>query len=487
MRRRDYGYFRDECASVTIFAVVTFAFLMAFTGLVFDVGRIFNLHSQAQAYADEVALAAAAELDGESGSIQRAIRAVVGDGQRDSMIDSGFRLTLSGDNAVNIESLTFLSALAADPADPDTRQPLAGDTKLCTWTGGTSDCIADDDAQAAFVLATTSIETEDFHLFPIAGAFVPNMIDQASVQPQALAGFIREVCNIPPMAICNPDEDPGGGGGFTARPGQQILLQAQGGGGATWTPGNFGFLDLTGLGENECSGGGANYLRCILGLVNPNTQCLSADVDFSPGNTNSADVGINVRFDIYDTPLQTEFNNPSFASDENVIKGALFTNCKTTPKNSDDPQTVPLPNDIDISVDNRIGDGVTLEQLDDYWAANHNGAVRPAEVTTRYEAYQYEIANTIPDESATLGEDGNPTCSSSPLADRRRIVVAAVNCIEHGVINGNESGIPVTTFIEMFITNYVNPDDHNIYAEVISVVEPGSDDGVLHEFPVLYR
>lgn len=70
------------------------------------------------------------------------------------------------------------------------------------------------------------------------------------------------------------------------------------------------------------------------------------------------------------------------------------------------------------------------------------------------------------------------------------MVVAVINCIEHSV-KGSASDIPVVEFMEMFLTepagDPLDPSNHDIYAEVISVVKPGGQDGVLHEFPVLYR
>lgn len=496
MWRNDYK--RDEEGAVTIFIVIMFAFLLGLAGLVFDVGRIYNVHSQAQAYVDEVALAAAAELDGEAGSLQRAIRAAVGDTQRNALLDPGFRLSLSNDNAVNVESLVFLASIANDPP-PESRSPVAGDTVLCTLLAGQSPadagCPADADGRAAFVLINATTETEDFLLFPIARAFVPAVITEASVAPQALAGFTREVCNIPPMAICNPQEASTGGGGFTAIPGQQILLQTQGANSA-WAPGDFGFLDLSEMGPNGCSGGGANFLRCVLGALNPNTACVSAEVDMNPGQVTSADVGFNIRFDIFESPFQGEKSNPNFAPDLNVTKGALNNQCRLDKMNADPAasQTVPMPRDPGISVTNRIGSGVALTDLQNYWATNNptlNGGLLPASVTTRYEAYLYENAYGIPNKSATGGENGNPTCSTvGGIPDRRRMVVAVINCIEHSV-KGSASDIPVVEFMEMFLTepagDPLDPSNHDIYAEVISVVKPGGQDGVLHEFPVLYR
>lgn len=493
------AYCRRENGSVTVFVVIMFAFLMAFGGMIFDVARVFNLHSQSQAYADTVALAAAAELDGEAGSLQRAIRAATGDTQRAALLGQGDRLTLSGDNSIGIESIIFLESITDDPA-PNIRSPVPDDQVLCTYIVADEEltCVdgidqAEADGLANYVLVNTTVEEENFILFPIAAAFIPGSMESASVQPQAIAGFTREICNFPPMAICNPYENTTApyGGDFTVIPGQQILLQTQGAS-ASWAPGDFGFLDLSEVGPNGCTGGGADYLRCVLGALNPNTACTSATVDMSPGQTTSADAGLNVRFGIYDPPLQNETSNPNFAPDINVTKGYRHNNnqCRLNQLTATNSQTMGLPRDRDVSVTKRIGSGVNQTDLATYWSTNHNGASLPTGVDTRYKAYLKEIETGIPNKSSTGGENGNPTCGPAAQPDRRRIIVATMNCMEHNV-KGSSNNVPVIKFIEMFLTEEagdpVANSEHDIYAEVIGVVEPGGHDGVLHEYPVLYR
>jgi hypothetical protein len=40
----------------------------------------------------------------------------------------------------------------------------------------------------------------------------------------------------------------------------------------------------------------------------------------------------------------------------------------------------------------------------------------------------------------------------------------------------------------MFMTEPVgDAPDHDLYAEMLGVLEPGGEDGVLHDFPQLYR
>jgi len=222
----------------------------------------------------------------------------------------------------------------------------------------------------------------------------------------------------------------------------------------------------------------------------------------NPGQQVSVHAGFNVRFDIYDQPLHNDMATANFAPDLNVTKGAYKSDPnKCTQSNlygDDEPDeddyvdTVALPRDSDVNTNiNRIGTGLTQTELQDYWSVNNptlNGGTLPIGITTRYQAYQYETANGIPNASPT-GENGNPTCAPAGVPDRRRMVTAVINCIEHG-IQGSENGVPVIEFMEMFLTEPASEPGgggSQIYAEIISVVQPGGNDGILHEFPVLYR
>lgn len=511
------AFAESERGAATVFIVVMFTLMIAFSGMVIDVGRIMNIHSQASSYVDRAALAAAAELDGEAGAMTRAVRAAFGDGVDGPLVPEGFRFSLSGDNAVSISRMVFFSSITDDDGDPYARSPLPGDVEVCDWTlAGGFDCSAyglteaEANAVAAFVLVEATTETENYIMFPIAAVFAPGIATEASVAPQAVAGFRQEVCNAPPLAICNPYENPGGGGAFNPIIGQQILLKTKGSG-ASWAPGNFGLLQLSSdAGGTLCNGasGSAAFIRCVLSLENPNTRCVSTRVSTSPGEKQTIHNGLNVRFDIYDPPLsRTDPNTPPSA---NVTKGVTFdgNNCQTNKleaaEEGSPEETTALPRDPCFSNDTcagasgepRFGDGVNDAILNDYWLTNH-GVTLPGALSggTRYDVYRYEIDTPdMTDKSAIGGEDGNPSCSTAapvnnPLLDRRVLIVAVMNCIEHGV-SGNSANVPVEDFMQVFLTEpigYEAANEDDIYGEVLGVVDPGADDGVLHEFPVLYR
>ena len=61
-----------------------------------------------------------------------------------------------------------------------------------------------------------------------------------TLQAQAVARKGRAVCQITPLAVCNPAEATGGAGATfnpSAYYGRQILVRAHGGGGTAWAPG----------------------------------------------------------------------------------------------------------------------------------------------------------------------------------------------------------------------------------------------------------
>ncbi len=514
------SYLHDERGAVTVFILIMFTFLLAFGGLIFDVGRLFNIHSQSQAYADDVALAAAAELDGQSGAVSRAILTVTGNGGTVSpMVDAGSRLSLNANKTVGVQNLIFMSAIAADPT-PGTRSPIAGDTQLATYdvtsgattyeSGITSSNI---DAKAHYVLVTTTQETENYILFPIAKLFFGSMPTSASVQPQAIAGFKNEICNYPPMFICNPYESCSGGGSFTPTIGQQINLKNS----SSFAPGNFGFLDLSNVGSNACKGGGANLLRCMLAVLNTNTQCISNTLTTDPGNKSSADTGVNVRFDIFNAPFNSPSKAPAgYATSANVTTGLARDKNACGNGSPISPTTSPfyteaLPRDPCIIAGNCpasscgggvFGNGVTQAQLQSYWTTNHGGTL-PAGLATRYDVYRYEINHNSPADPVkgitnkssysgnknNGGENGNAICaasaniSSSATNDPRVLNVAVVNCIADGI--GGKSTAHAVAFARVFLTEWMSSSSA-LYAEVIGVDKIGNNT-VLHQFPVLFR
>jgi hypothetical protein len=119
---------------------------------------------------------------------------------------------------------------------------------------------------------------------------------------------------------------------------------------------------------------------------------------------------------------------------------------------------------------------------------------------TRYQVYRYEIENPAP--VTTADENSGPKCSTvapttSVINDRRVAIVAIINCVEHAaILNGNAENVPTEAFAKIFITEPVGLTEwpgtpaignNDIFLEMIAKVGANGPDGVLHEFPVLYR
>jgi Flp pilus assembly protein TadG len=503
----------DESGAVVVWTTVGLFGFLAMGTLLLDGGRILNLHTQMQSYADHAALAAAAELDGDSNAIARAITAATG-GAAGPIVTDTQNYAFVADKSLTVTRMTFLSKLGS--GQDRAGEFVAGDVVEYTHTVGSA-------LPAAVTLAPLSrksryvqvvVEPRDvtFVMAPVLTALgidSANASGKSAVSAGAIAGFTRVACRFPPLMMCNPTEStaPGGGGPFDweSMIGKQVLLKSQSGG-DQWAPGNYGLLDLTeSINSTECTGGGGNFIRCVLALADPGTQCVLQDaaVDLKPGNTvGPTQTGFNTRFDVWDPPMQNSSGNAAFAPARNVIKGKTHDagKCRESDLKDTSAPSVPLPRDAGISDSARIGNGITLADLQTYWTTNHPTVAWPfasGVKPTRYGIYRKEIELNAP---VVPNEVMGPTCAtpvSEPsdmdmVKDRRVMVIAVINCKENN-IRGARDGVPVENFAVMFLTEPVFQEgsgvnaDSGIYGEMLGIVKANTENGVLHEFPVLYR
>lgn len=493
-------FLANEHGAVTIFAIVAFSMLIVVVGLVIDVGRVMNVHSQANSYADRVAIAAAAQLNRKPGALIRARDAAQGG---NTQVDPGFRISLSGDTSIGVRKLTFLSQLGADPTDPFKRSPVPGDIVLGTWepgvgfkfSGGLSLGQADRDAN--FVLVDTTRETEDYLFFPLLQAVTPAIQTSATVAPQAVAGFKQDVCNNTPIMVCNPAEVSGAttGAAFTPTPGQILRLRLQGNN--NWNNDSFSLLDVPSTTSSS--------LRDYMARVDPDTAChgdrvrVERNLNDSTNQRNAIRDGLNVRFDMYSSALFSQRNNPQYAPARNVTKG-LHTDripnnnpnrCTTDQSDT----TIPFPRQQNWSRSN-------------YWSQNFGGP-RPATLhtgvpylsATRYQIYREEIEHNPPGRVSQDpngdGEQGAPYCSNQngstdALRDRRVLQVAVVNCVENRTRLRNGQDVQVEAYAEMFMTEPMantawSANNNELDLEIMGYVRPNLPEIAQREFPVLYR
>jgi hypothetical protein len=481
---------------------------LGFLAITLDIGRLSSTHSEFQSFADSVALAAAGELDGKNDAITRATAAAANLISDNQTFATGSK-TLSG--ASNY-TLTFHSALPASDLTP-----LGADV--------TND---PNDAKFAEVVLTPRSITMDLAsaLNKMVGG---NGISVTDLSAEAVAGYTQAACDISPLMFCLPTDWE-----TTLDLGDQILLRS-GGSGTAWGPGNFGFIDLASFEDTSgvCADEGGNKLACLIAAQSSITQCvLTNGLTTEPGQkvgiTNAA---FNVRFDMYRAVLNGEKNNPDFAPAPNVIKGVMKNGggggCI---QGNEEPtgDTVALGRDSCIvsgtcgrfgdgnwdrvgylNTNHDLADGIDNDMGSDAHLPGLSGSDAQF-AGSRYGMYLREIAygNSLPFSAPnanaildpSLAETGRPQCSNQMSTDpaRRVVTAAGVDCVANPV-SGSTSGVPVTKFVSVFLTepvgsNGASPPSFDIYGEIVGfpdVVGTGSGNngfgGIFRDVVQLYR
>ena len=467
---------RDRQGVTLVYVTLIAAVLMGFAGLVIDGARHVTTNTQLQSAADAAALAAATQLDGRPDAITRATNAAQG-----SPLVQNTQTFAIGSPNVTIAQIRFLKSL------PPARDPIG------------SSNVTSDPFEARFVEVTTAVRTQNNMFIMAVGAAATS-----STSATAIAGFKQVVCQVAPLAVCNPAETIATGEPFDSDTwrGRQIIAKASGPNSA-WQPGNFALVDVEGSQS-------AQDIADLLAADRP-SACISSSIDLKPGQTMGTKEALNVRFDIYENPFfgGSAKNDPRYRPARNVTKGYITgSNACNATKSSDPNIARGLPRDSNIPADDgalgsapRFGDGIW--DCLGYWNVNHPNVAAPPGCTsastpatlTRYQLYRYEIdSNLIPNNSATGGENGAPQChadsaTTGDVPDRRVLYFAVINCIELGPITGNSVGpLPVEAFVKALITEpTADAPDYAIFLEIIDITRPGDKDAVVHDIVQLYR
>lgn len=474
-----FRFAQEEAGTVAILWGTALVAILGFLAITLDIGRLSATQAELQSFSDNVALAAAGELDGRSDAITRATDAAA-NMISDSQTFANGSNTLSG--STNF-TLTFHSALPAS----DT-QPLGAD-------------VTTDPSKARFVQVSLTPKSLSMSLASALDRMLGgNGFGATDVNAEAVAGYTQAACDISPLMFCLPPDWE-----TTLGVGDQVLLRS-GGNSTAWGPGNFGFIDLASFEDTSgvCADEGGNKLACLIAAQSQITQCiLTNGITTEPGQkvgiTNAA---FNVRFDIFRAVLNGEKNNPDFAPAPNVIKGIKPKGGGSCIQGAEvvTDTTMALGRDTCFTSggcggNNRFGDGVWDRAK--YLNVNHDLADGTADgigsdahlpaltgaqaqfTGTRFGMYLREIAygNSNPNAPAilhpSLQETGRPMCSSNMSSDpaRRVVTAAGVDCAQT-TISGSTSDVPVTRFVSIFLTEPVgsdstSPPSFDIYGEVV--------------------
>ncbi|MDK1389205.1 pilus assembly protein TadG-related protein [Sinorhizobium sp. 8-89] len=514
-------FWDDHRGYVIVLTLISMPLLLGLSLLVIDVGRTGNLHTDLQNAVDAMALAGARELDGRDDAIDRADAAIEtltngaafsGGGTGMSL---GSHITVvydAGNDAGSTVSVTYLKEIPADDDDPITAAMVTTDPH---------------EASYARVVAKDHAMTT---IFPIP---VGLNRDTINVSAEAVAVYRASACDVTPIYICNPFEDPSGNNGAAAAEalhtnfaagalyGVQIELHSTSS--SSPGPGNFGFL--------ATYGNGANVLAEALATGSPGV-CYERDaLETKTGaNAGPVEAGLNTRFGLYSGSFGNARNDGRYRPARNVRSAQSQTGGANkicgdyNPVMSgstvgDTAQAVPLGYGAAMSslTGGKISTGNNW-QYGTYWGVAHDGIATPTisdilsnyssypspagspSQPSAYDVYRYELANParIGDASEN-GETGTPLtggqCYSGPdlsnytaseYGDRREIFAAVVNCKEEynaGRLTGHSVDTRAIAFARMFLTKPAIADSGERYLsmEMIDITGRGGR-GTLDEF-----
>lgn len=478
----------DRSGAVAPTVALSLFALIAAGGLAFDYARLAGMDTELQNAADQAALAAASQLDGQANACSRASAAAVAFVANDTRFGK-----VNTDGTIGV---TVTSEPACD---------ATGNIRFySSYTNPTTNTEATLDSDARFVGVTVDGRQAVYALTSVVARF-----NSGTVNATAVAGLGSAICKVPPLMICNPGESPGNPAfNVSDYVGKGIL--AKSGGSGAWVPGNFGFLEVG-------TSPSADSLREVFGQLSSSFDCARGDgVTTAPGNMTSVSTAINTRFDIYENGWARNCGATACPPAKNTVKdlvrppgGPSNKSCDLDSK--DGWQLVPAaqryqpdpitrtdtdvtamghPRDICHSVSTSgdcsggvIGDGDW--DRDTYFRINHGYATRAAWQAatgmtnpTRYETYKWEISSGSLGTRAvgSLSSYKAPVCDAAggvgppTNADRRVTSVAVINCTAESV-NGHSSGVEVKEWIDVFLVEPSIPrtftSTDEIYIEVI--------------------
>lgn len=514
--------------------------LIAAGGIAFDYARMASMDTELQSAADQAALAAASQLDGETGACERAVAAA------QNMVANQ---TLMANDGVG-KAVTI-----SDPGvcNGDTSITYNADASIRFYQDEAKTTPSDDDSNAKFVEVQVDDRQANYALTPIVAAF-----NSGQMHAVAFAGMDSAICKVPPLMLCNPNESSDSDFTVANYIGKGIRLIANDGGGI-YGPGNFGFLDAG-------AGNGAQTLRQLLGASNPPGDCVSGKtVDTETGSIITVRAALNTRFGIYDNgslnnacgtdgsgcppslnmrkdllfdgntnaPFSQlgvvtgvggkgfrEATNPYPGSSNITAAGSNYHDLSDAEISAIAPMGYPEDECHAFKSDGtgacsggRIGDG----NWDRYAYFKSNSASYGADITsrtsmntflqatfntttpTRYQVYKWEMDNSalrLKPETASSGLKSYPRSSSltnepagvtpnATTVDRRVLTVAVINCTAEGV-SGHTTGVNVKKFIDMFLvqpslarTVGVRTENSDVYVEVIRQTDSATDEGAV--------
>lgn len=479
-------FLRDSSGGIAIWAVLTTPVLIGAAALSVDVSRMYNLEHELQIAADALAKAGAAELDQRGDAITRSERAIA------NLVTNAQKFGLTGHGEVKAQNIRFLTDL------PKLDYEIPG---------------PEFETNNPFEAKYVEVEVVPETVRAIFSRSLASQVATVTLEASSIAGSTNGVCGAAPLFVCNPYENSETSiyeAMETAKFQRRLVeFKTTRRNSDTYGPGNFGFLDPYGRGDNS-------RIDEAIAISKP-PICISkaAGVNLQTGNIASLRVALNTRFDIYEGKFRKYNSDPDYAPAANVTKGYSGPGCNT----SEDPNAMGLPRDACFAdgscteMDGRMGNGNW--DFVSYMEVNHNAAKNvtidgikynlnyvsgksaPKTPPSRYQIYRWEIdTGSIPGAVSqgvsSTPEEGTPTCHANGPdtsgVDRRVIQAAVLNCVEVEAtfgLNGSRNNLPVETFVKVFLTEPMGKGQNNtIWGEIVGPIIKGQDEGASDQVSV---
>ncbi|WP_298496542.1 pilus assembly protein TadG-related protein [uncultured Maritimibacter sp.] len=468
--RKSLSFRQDEDGAI----LVLFALMLAaFAGLVamsYDFGQSAATQSELQSFSDNVALAAAGELDGTEGAINRARLAAA---------------TLIADSQTYGEG-----TIALGPDD----YTLA----FYATRPGTNPTPTTTDSAAAFVAVRVTPRTVGSVFRRVLDTLNGDDLQDTTVAAYSVAGFTRFACNVTPLMICAPSLS----FDLSTAEGSTLRLHV-GADTGRLTAGALAMLDpvaeIVGA-EGLCQGlSGIGLDLCMVAAEGDRATCFADDgVDVDDSFSIALDAALNVPFDVFQGVSSSLRNNPLYRPASNVLSGLrprsgqcmTDTNVQTSARVG-----LPLDDCQRSATCGLLGDGNWDAGRIAYVNANYGGTDPHPTAETRFDFYVAEVEALVAARNSSgpgglLGGLVNPllssltnllapTCSSvaSPDLSRRVLSVAIVDC--SGSIQAGDRNLPVMDYAEIFLMSPVGFDGTDeVRVEVIGRLGENPEDNV---------
>jgi Flp pilus assembly protein TadG len=482
--RGSRGFWDNDSGATAALYALALPALVAVAGIGFDYARIAAMDTELQNAADQAALAAVTQLNGETGACSRAAAAASSLVNNSTlMANDGAGLAVSVTNEATCDATGVVRFWQDEP----------GTTAATT------------DTNARFVEIVLGARRANFALTPVVGAFGGDIV------AAAVAGLSGAICGTAALSYCNPSLP----ANFNpdAYRGHGILVGTMSGSG-TW-----GYLKVP-------PSNNANGVELVLAQDQPAVECrATATAPIAlPGSATGLVRAANTRFDIFDNNIVNN-NQPCDNIDDcspasNVVKDVVRTagNQWVLPATQFSPaarggaydatstydedgavESMGLPRDLchygsyGYACSSITGLGSNVNDLgsgewarSDYFNRNHSGRIPTGyESMTRYQTYLWELANNyLPSLNGLSGASGTRysqpvTVAASTSPFDRRVLTVAFTRGTGGVCPGANDPVVVHEWVDVFFVepgvsgrgNYppgVNPMSSDpLYMEII--------------------